>query len=53
MKNMMGQMVTRQIPAELVTLMSPPLIARAVLRGGLRELRQQVSQQVRERFKLD
>jgi flavin-dependent dehydrogenase len=38
MQALMGKMLTRQISADVMTLMTPPVIARAMLRGGLRDL---------------
>lgn len=42
MHRLFGRMITRQIPADAVTLMSPPVMARAVMRGGLRDLRERI-----------
>lgn len=42
MQDLMGQFVTRKIPAEMVQIMSPVVVTRAVLRGGLRDLGDQV-----------
>lgn len=42
MQNLMGRFLTRQIPIDALPLMTPPVIAGAVVRGGLRELRDRV-----------
>lgn len=42
LKKLMGKFVTRQIPADVMTLMSPPVIAKAVLRGGLLEFGERI-----------
>ncbi len=42
MQDLMGQFVTRKIPAEMMQIMSPAVVTRAVLRGGLRDLGEQV-----------
>jgi len=41
-KDLTGKMLTRQIPPDLATLMSPPLILGAIARGSLRELRKKL-----------
>lgn len=41
-QELMGKFLTRQIPADALTLMTPPVLAGAVVRGGLRELRDKV-----------
>lgn len=46
MQDLMGKMLTRQIPADMMTLMSPPVIARAMVRGGLRDLQRDVLQRL-------
>jgi flavin-dependent dehydrogenase len=38
MQDLMGKLLTRQIPADMMTLMTPPVIAKAMIRGGLRDL---------------
>jgi flavin-dependent dehydrogenase len=48
MQDLMGQFVTRKISADAMQLMSPMVVTRAVLRGGLRDL----SEQVKSRLKL-
>lgn len=46
MPDMMGRFLTRQIPAEVVQVMTPPVIAGAIVRGGLKDLRQRVEQRL-------
>jgi hypothetical protein len=42
MQDLMGQFVTRKISADAMQIMSPMVVTRAVLRGGLRDLGEQV-----------
>lgn len=48
MQDLMGQFVTRKISPDVMQLMSPAVMTRAVLRGGLRDL----GEQVKHRLKL-
>lgn len=50
MQDLMGKFITRQIPADVMQLISPPIIARAVVRGGLRDLRERLTERVRAWF---
>ncbi len=40
--SLFGRFITRQMPADMMRLMTPPVLAGAVVRGGLRDLRQRV-----------
>ncbi|MFW5692214.1 MAG: NAD(P)/FAD-dependent oxidoreductase [Chloroflexota bacterium] len=42
MHQLLGRFITRQIPPEMMTLMTGPVMARAIMRGSLRDLRQRV-----------
>lgn len=39
---LLGRYVTQQIPPDVMTLMTPPLMVQAMVRGSLRELRERV-----------
>jgi flavin-dependent dehydrogenase len=40
--DLMGKMLTRQLPAELMLMLYPPLVAGAMVRGPLRDLRKRL-----------
>lgn len=40
---LMGQLLTREIPPEMVTLLTPPVAAGAMVRGPLRDLRKRLA----------
>ncbi len=44
MHEMMGKLLTRQIPAEMATIATPAILAGALVRGPLREFRKRLSQ---------
>jgi flavin-dependent dehydrogenase len=50
MQDLLGKMLTRQIPADMMTLMSPPVIARALVRGGLRDLQRNLQRSMLQRL---
>lgn len=41
-KHLFGRFLTRQIPADALDFMTPPVMMRAMVRGGLRDLRSRV-----------
>jgi flavin-dependent dehydrogenase len=43
MSQLMGMMLTRQIPPDMLTLFAPPVVLGAIARGSLRELRQRLN----------
>jgi flavin-dependent dehydrogenase len=42
LKAVMGRFITRQIPAEVMRVLTPALLVNTVVRGGLRQLRQRI-----------
>lgn len=44
MKDLMGKMLTRQLPPELISLATPPVAVGALMRGPLRELRKRAQE---------
>ncbi|MCU0513432.1 MAG: NAD(P)/FAD-dependent oxidoreductase [Anaerolineae bacterium] len=50
MGTLLGKMLTRQLPADAVTLLAPGIIAGAIARGAVRDFGSQVRQQLRERL---
>ncbi len=51
-RRMFGGMMTRQIPADVMRVMTPPLLLRAAVRGGVRDGLRDVRQRVRRRTRL-
>jgi flavin-dependent dehydrogenase len=43
MRDLMGKTLTRQLPAEMIELLTPPLMVGAVLRGPLRDLQKRLA----------
>lgn len=46
-QQLFGRFLIRQIPADALDFMTPPLMARAMMRGGLRDLRARVRETLR------
>jgi flavin-dependent dehydrogenase len=44
LKDLLGKLMTRQIPTDAANLMTAPVMVGALMRGGLREMRQRVSE---------
>ncbi len=42
MKDLLGRFITRQVPADVMRVMTPAVMTTAIVRGGLRDLRQRV-----------
>ncbi len=43
MSELMGRLLTRQIPPDMISLFLPPVVIGAIARGGLKELRQRMN----------
>ncbi|MCA9887461.1 MAG: FAD-dependent monooxygenase [Anaerolineae bacterium] len=48
MEDLIGKMLTRQLPADMIALMAPPTLMRALARGPWRDLRKLVGWNVRD-----
>ncbi|MAU10583.1 MAG: hypothetical protein CL607_12225 [Anaerolineaceae bacterium] len=48
MEDLIGKMLTRQLPADMIALMGPPTMMRALARGPWRDLRKRMGLEVQE-----
>lgn len=47
LRNLLGRFLTRQVPSDALTFMAPPVIAGALVRGGLKDLRDRLANRPR------
>lgn len=50
MQDVLGRFITRQFPADMMRVMTPALMGTAIVRGGLRDLRQRVEKRLQFPF---